>query len=83
MLDLLFEVGMIYCKPADTPIAQNHRLAEHANQLPINKQRYQRLVGKLTYLSCTRPNIGYAISIASQFMHNPSEDHMVVNWILH
>jgi hypothetical protein len=41
-----------------------------------NKERYQRLVGKLIYLSHTRPDIAYAVSIVSQFMHCPSKDHM-------
>ncbi|CAL9023566.1 unnamed protein product [Prunus brigantina] len=40
--------------------------------------RYQRLVGKLIYLSYTRPDIAYAVSVVSQFMHSPSEDHMGV-----
>ncbi|RVW32398.1 Retrovirus-related Pol polyprotein from transposon RE1 [Vitis vinifera] len=48
-----------------------------------DKQRYQRLVGKLIYLSHTRPDIAYAVSVVSQFMHCPSEDHMdAVMWIL-
>lgn len=44
--------------------------------MPTNKERYQRLVGKLIYLSHTRPNIAHAVSVVSQFMHCPSEDHM-------
>ena len=39
---------------------------------------YQRLVGKLIYLSHARPDIAYAVSVVSQFMHCPSEDHMDV-----
>jgi hypothetical protein len=46
--------------------------------VPANKERYQRLVGKLIYLSHTRPDIAYAISVVSQFMHRLSEDHMDV-----
>lgn len=76
ILDLLCEVGMLECKPADTPIVQNHRLGEHQNQVPTDKGRYQRLVGKLIYLSHTRPDIAYAVSVVSQFMHQPSKDHM-------
>ena len=60
----------------DTPIVQNHRLGEFPDQVPTDKVRYQRLVGKLIYLSHTRPNIAYAVSVVSQFMHNPSKDHM-------
>jgi len=76
ILDLLTEVGMLECRPADTPIVQNHRLREYPNQVPTNKGRYQRLVGKLIYLSHTRPDIAYAVSVVSQFMHNPSKSHM-------
>ena len=33
-------------------------------------------VGRLVYLSHTRPDIAYAVSVVSQFMHSPSEAHM-------
>ena len=84
VLDLLIEAGLLECKPVDTPIMQNHRLGEYLDQVPANKVRYQRLVGKLIYLSHTRPDIAYAVNVVSQFMHNPSEDHMsAVIRILH
>jgi hypothetical protein len=76
ILDLLSEVGLLECKPTDTPIVQNHKLGEYLNRTPTTKERYQRLVGKLIYLSHTRPDIVYAVSIVSQFMHCPSEEHM-------
>ncbi|RVX05485.1 Retrovirus-related Pol polyprotein from transposon RE1 [Vitis vinifera] len=62
ILDLLAEVGLLECKPADIPIVQNHKLGEYVDQVPADKQRYQRLVGKLIYLSHTRPDIAYASS---------------------
>jgi hypothetical protein len=76
VLDLLSEVGLLECKPAETPMVQNHKLGEYPNQTPANKGRYQSLVGKLIYLSHTRPDIAYAVSVVSQFMHCPSEEHM-------
>ncbi|CAL2255838.1 unnamed protein product [Prunus armeniaca] len=61
----------------------NHQLGEYLDQVPINKERYQCLVGKLIYLGHTRPDIAYAVSVVSQFMHAPSEAHMdAVNRIL-
>ena len=78
VLDLLSEIGMLDCRPTDTPVVQNHGLGEFPNQTLINKERYQRLVGKLIYLSHTRPDIAYAVSLVSQFMHCSSEDHMSV-----
>ena len=37
--------------------------------------RYRRLIGKLIYLTVTRPNISYAIGLLSQFIHKPREVH--------
>ncbi|XP_070681832.1 uncharacterized mitochondrial protein AtMg00810-like [Malus domestica] len=76
VLDLLSEIRMIACKPAYTPIMQNHQLGIYQDQVPINKERYQRLVRRLIYLSLTRPDIAYAVSVVSQFMHASSKDHM-------
>jgi len=76
ILDLLAETGMLDCKPVDTPIEQNHCLAEYPDQIPTDRARYQRLVGRLIYLAHTRPDVAYAVSVVSQFMHNPSASHM-------
>lgn len=76
ILDLLIEVRLLDCKLADTPIISNHKLGEYPNQIPTDKERCQRMVGKLIYLSHMRPEIAYAICAVSQFMHCPSKDHM-------
>ncbi|XP_021801770.1 uncharacterized protein LOC110745920, partial [Prunus avium] len=78
VLDLLAKTRMLDCKPIDTPSKQNHKLELYPDQVPIDKERYQRLVEKLNYLAHTRPDIAYAVSVVSQFMHSPSEDHMGV-----
>ena len=83
VLDLLIETGMLDCKPVETPMEMNHKLRILPDQAPTDKGRYQRLVGRLIYLSHTRPDISYAVSVVSQFMHAPSEEHMeAVYWIL-
>ncbi|KAI5322689.1 hypothetical protein L3X38_031761 [Prunus dulcis] len=76
ILDLLVETGMLDCKPIDTPSEQNHKLRLYSDQIPTDKERYQRFVGKLIYLAHTRLDITYAVSVVSQFMHSHSEDHM-------
>ena len=75
-LDLLHETGMSGCQPADTPIKEGLKFCVETNQVPVDKGRYQRLVGRLMYLAHTRPDLAYALSIVSQFMHNPGEQHM-------
>lgn len=60
------------CKPGYTPIEPNHKLGGVAKDAKVDKGNYQRLVGRLIYLS----DIAYAVSVVSQFMHNPNETHL-------
>ncbi|GKE75717.1 putative RNA-directed DNA polymerase [Tanacetum coccineum] len=76
ILDLLAEIGMINCKPADTPMMVNQKLFMEKKAKLADKNRYQRLVGKLIYLSHTRPDIAYAVGVVSRFMHQPQVAHM-------
>ena len=82
-LDLLVETGMMGRCTAYMPIKFNVKLENSGDRISVDKEKYQRLVGKLIYLSDTRSDISYAISIVNQFMRAPYEDHMeAVNKIL-
>ena len=77
VLDFLNETGMLGCQPASTPIDPNHKLCANSGN-SINKERYQRLVGRLIYLCHTRPDISYAVSVVSRYMHDPKSEHLNV-----
>ncbi|WVY92731.1 hypothetical protein V8G54_031819 [Vigna mungo] len=74
--DLLKETGKAACKPASTPLEPNIKLGNAEKDVVVEKEMYQRLVGRLIYLSHTRPDIAYAVSLISQFMHSPKETHL-------
>ena len=38
-------------------------------------ERYQRLVGRLNYLTITRPDISFPVSVVSQFLQSPCDSH--------
>nr|XP_027186251.1 uncharacterized protein LOC113784320 [Cicer arietinum]XP_027190181.1 uncharacterized protein LOC113786563 [Cicer arietinum] len=48
----------------------------------VDTKRYQRLVGKLIYLSYTRPDITFSVIIVSQFMHSPYEEYLEAVYFL-
>lgn len=54
----------------------NTKLMLKTEEVAVDKGQYQWVVGKLIYLTYTRPDISFAVSIVSQFLSNPLEDHM-------
>lgn len=79
VMGLLTETGMLGCKPANTPIGINQQLCIYEGE-PVNKERYQKLVVKLIYLSSTRPDITFAGNLVSQYMHDPKQ-HILKQFI--
>lgn len=77
-LDLLKEIGMTGCKVAETAMDPNNKLGRNEDSPPVDRGRYQRLVGRLIYLSHTRPDIGFVVSVVSQFMNSLNKEHMEV-----
>lgn len=75
ILDLLNETEMSGYRPVDTPIDPNVKLREDKGE-PVDTTQYQKLVGKLIYLSHTCPDIAFAVSLVSQFMHSPQKEHL-------
>ncbi|KAJ3699335.1 hypothetical protein LUZ61_003040 [Rhynchospora tenuis] len=74
-LVLLGECGLLAAKPACTPLEQNHRLAECKGKTLKDPEKYRRLVGKLIYLTITRPELSYSVHTLAQFMGEPLEVH--------
>ena len=74
-LDIITECGLLGCKPAGSPMDQNHKLAKATGLVLADPEQYRRLTGRLIYLLATRPDLAYAVHILSQFMHTPQEEH--------
>ena len=74
-LDLLEETGMLGCKASSIPVELGNKDRIFKGE-PVDRTKYQQLVGKLIYLSHTRPDIAFAVSLVSQYMHNPCQGHL-------
>ena len=55
---------------------ENVKLLPTVGNLLKNPSTYRKLVGRLIYLTITRPEISYSIHILSQFMHEPRKPHL-------
>ncbi|GKD15828.1 ribonuclease H-like domain-containing protein [Tanacetum coccineum] len=79
--ELLFEFGMLACKPCSIPIETNLESKKLVSKFEddealIGITHYQKLVGKLIFLTMTRPDISYAVHCLSQVMHSPMKSHL-------
>ncbi|KAK2989742.1 hypothetical protein RJ640_030235 [Escallonia rubra] len=75
VLDILTECGLTGCKPSSSPMAEQHQLDLNSGELCDDPGQYRRLIGRLLYLTITRPDISYVVHILSQFMHKPRRPH--------
>lgn len=75
-LELLEEHGFFESKPASTPIEQKHNLGLSTTPSLTDVLNFRRLIGKLIYLTVSRPDLAYTVHILSQFVNEPTEDHL-------
>ncbi|GJR81208.1 uncharacterized mitochondrial protein-like protein [Tanacetum coccineum] len=78
-IELLAEYGLFACKPYMTPtesiLVVTDKPLHKKDKVLSNITKYQKLIGKLIYLTHTRPDISYFIHCLSQFMHSPLQSH--------
>jgi hypothetical protein len=74
-LDLLTDTGNLGCKPSSIPMDPSHRLHQDDSTPHENITEYRTLVGKLLYLTSTRPDIAFPVQQLSQFLDAPTSLH--------
>lgn len=64
--EMLTKFGLDKCKPAFTPMMEKLRMLLDMQALPADSALYQRKVGKLIFLTHTRVDIAFTVSIVSR-----------------
>ena len=59
---------MIDCKDMATLMASNLKLLSDSSLEMVDATMYRQMIGSLTYLTNTRPNICFAVNNLSQFL---------------
>ena len=75
-LDILEETCLMGAKSVETTMDPSVKLCVDQGELLSNPISCRRIVGKLNYLTITRPDISFAISVISQFMSTPLSTHV-------
>lgn len=74
--DLLKRFDMVNCNSCSTPMNTKEKLTKEDNSGPAEAVKFRSLVGGLIYLTHTRPDINFSVSLISRFMQSPSKLHM-------
>jgi hypothetical protein len=67
--------GMTGCNPVDTPMEQRLKLTPGKPEHSLDATRYRSIVGSLSYLVNTRPDLSYSVGMVSRFMESPNVEH--------
>ena len=73
--EILERFGMEHCKPVKNPIVPGNRLAKGEGGTKIDSTTYKQMVGSLMYLTATRPNLMYVVSLIAHFIEAPTMLH--------
>jgi hypothetical protein len=76
-LDLLQDTGLLAAKPCPTPMQPQLQQHKASGEPITDPTTYRRLIGRLLYLTHSRPEISYAVSKLSQFLDAPTDAHML------
>ncbi|XP_031254798.1 uncharacterized protein LOC116112821 [Pistacia vera] len=77
--NILSDSGTLGSKPAKLPMDQNLKLSEDSGTPLSDPSPFRRLIGRLIYLTITRPDISYSVQLLSQGLllsaHSPIQLH--------
>jgi hypothetical protein len=75
VMDLLTHFKMAYCKTCATPFQYGFNFIKTCQTSKFDATLYRQLVNRLIYLTHSRPNIFFIVSVVSHFMQDPRESH--------
>lgn len=75
-LQLLQDTGFTTAKPLPVPLDSTITLNDVDGDPFTNIAQYRRLIGRLMYLTISRPDIAYSVNRLSQFMSKPRTPHL-------
>ncbi|CAL1383350.1 unnamed protein product [Linum trigynum] len=74
--DLLKDTGFVDSKPVATPIDMKTRLSADDGPLMEDPTAYRKIIGRLHYLTITRPEITFAVQQLCQYQAAPTTTHL-------
>lgn len=76
VMSLLTEHEMLACVPKFIPVPDLVKLRKDTCTARVDPLAFQHIIGQLNYLTKTRWEFGFSVTLLSRYMHQPEEAHM-------
>ena len=76
--EILKKFGMECSNATKTPMVPGFKLTKDEGGTKVDSTQYKQMIGSLMYLTVSRPDLMYVMSLVSRYMDKPTELHMVV-----
>eukprot|EP00253_Pinus_taeda_P023315 PITA_23315 len=73
--DLLRHFHMEDCKPAPSPFQSGVKLSVTCTSPEVDATLYRQILGKILYLTHTRPDLSFVVGLVAWFMQKPRQSH--------
>ncbi|GJU88146.1 retrovirus-related pol polyprotein from transposon TNT 1-94 [Tanacetum coccineum] len=75
-LESLKKYGMESSDPVDTPMVEKSKLDEDPQGKAVDPTHYRGMVGTLMYLTASRPDLTFVVSMCARYQAKPTEKHL-------
>ncbi|XP_047181334.1 secreted RxLR effector protein 161-like [Vigna umbellata] len=73
--EVLSRFGMLNCNAVKNLIVPGTKLSRNDAVAKVDATLFKQVVGSLMYLTATRPDLMFVVSLISRFMANPTKTH--------
>lgn len=79
--------AMSKSKPLNSQIVPGLKINKYVDGTTVDDTYFKQIAGSLMYLTVTRPNIVFSVSLVSRYMSKPTELHLqaakrILSWYL-
>nr|GEW78184.1 hypothetical protein [Tanacetum cinerariifolium] len=82
-LEMLKKYGLDQCDVVNIPMVGQSKLDEDPNRTTVDLTRYRGMVGSLMYLTASRPDLVFTVSMYAQYQAKPTEKSTSFYWLSH